>query len=375
MNTNEITILFAGDFVPPASNLNLYSDDLLNVLSTKDYSIVNLEAPITSCNSPIIKTGNHIKTGIQAIRHLKDGYFDAVALANNHIRDFGDEGVRDTIRVCHDNNIKTVGAGIQVIEAGEPLRIQLHGKRIAFLNYSEHEFNLASEKRAGANPFETIEAYNQIKQERKTNDHIFVIYHGGFEHSLFPTKRIVQIFKFLVELGVDGVIGHHTHFYSGVLRCKNKPLAFSLGNFYIKCSAKVDQKYLSTGLLLKISISQRGEISANYIPVKSDTEKQKIFIPELDVSKDIIKEIEKITEMTSDEKFLERYWDDLMLERENRILSLLMSATPLEYKLRKNLKYLNRIGEFRVRTLLNLFRCETHRLSVIDILERKLSER
>ncbi len=140
-----------------------------------------------------------MKTGFQAIRHLKNGYFDAVALANNHIRDFGDEGVRDTIKVCHDNNIKTVGAGIQVIEAGEPLRIQLHGKKISFLNYSEHEFNLASEERAGANPFDTIEVYNQIKQERKTNDHIFVIYHGGFEHSLFPTKRIVQIFKFLIE--------------------------------------------------------------------------------------------------------------------------------------------------------------------------------
>lgn len=374
MNTNDITILFAGDFVPPVSDLSLYSDDLLKELSSKDFSIVNLEAPITYCNRRIIKTGNHLKTNLQAIKYLKDGFFDAVALANNHIRDFGDEGVRDTLKLCNENNIKTVGAGIQAREAGEPLRIQLHGRKIVFLNYCEHEFNIATEKRAGANPFETIEVYNQIKREKKTNDHIFVIYHGGFEHSLLPTKRIVQIFRFLIELGVEGVIGHHTHFYSGVSKFKNKPMAFSLGNFYIKCSAKVDKNYLSTGLLLKISINQKGEVSANFVPIRNDTEKQKIFTPKPDESKDIIKEIEQITEMIGDEELLDRYWDDLLADRENRILSLLMSSTFIEYKLRKHFGYLNRISDFRLKTLLNLFRCETHRLSVIDILERKLAD-
>jgi hypothetical protein len=106
----------------------------------------------------------------------------------------------------------------------------------------------------------------------------------------------------------------------------------------------------------------------------NDTEEQQIFIPGIEFSKNVLEEIDRINEIITDGKALESHWNDVMLQKENRILSLLMSSTLFEYKLRKHLKYLNRIGDFRVKTLLNLFRCETHRLSVIDILERKLSD-
>ncbi|MFW5804750.1 MAG: CapA family protein, partial [bacterium] len=143
---NKITLLFADNFSTQENTDNIYSDELKEVLRDKDYSIVNLETPLTNGNQPIEKLGNNFKRNPQTIKHIKDGFFDAVTLSNNHIRDYDDEGVLDTLKTCNDQNIQTVGAGKNINDAAKPLRLNIKGKKISILNYSEKEFNIASEK-------------------------------------------------------------------------------------------------------------------------------------------------------------------------------------------------------------------------------------
>lgn len=90
-----INILLAGDFIPPETSENIYSDELLRVLEDKDFSIVNLEAPLTRSEDKILKTGNNFKAPLESMQHIVDGKFDAVALSTNHIIDIAivDQGV------------------------------------------------------------------------------------------------------------------------------------------------------------------------------------------------------------------------------------------------------------------------------------------
>lgn len=53
-----MSILFTGDFVPPSSCDNIFTNELTEVLREKDFSIINLEAPLTDSNSKTRKTGH-----------------------------------------------------------------------------------------------------------------------------------------------------------------------------------------------------------------------------------------------------------------------------------------------------------------------------
>jgi len=189
--SEEIKIIFTGDFIPPnKTDSQIYSDELLKLLKDKDFSITNLETPLTDSNVSITKTGRNFKRSPSSIKFIKEGHFDAVCLSNNHIRDYDDQGVVDTIDTCHKNNIKTVGAGKNLSEAKLPLHLNIKGKQISILNYSEKEFNIADNGKAGANPFDLIDAYNDVKREREKNDYVIVVYHGGLEYHHIPYPYI-----------------------------------------------------------------------------------------------------------------------------------------------------------------------------------------
>lgn len=266
MTDLSIKVLFAGDFIPPSPSGSIFSDLLLNVLGNNDFSVVNLEAPLTQSNNKILKTGNNFKSHPDSVQHIINGKFDAVALSNNHIRDFGGQGVLDTLEICKKSKILTVGAGKHLDAAGEPLMITIKGKRIAFLNFSEKEFNIAGQESPGANPFDLIDAFYQIQDAKAVCDVVFVIYHGGIEYHYLPIPTIIKQFKFLIDAGADGIVSHHTHRYSGVIEYRHKPIFLGLGNFLSSTKTKVTDDWL-IGVMAVVTISSDA-IQHQIIPTK-----------------------------------------------------------------------------------------------------------
>ena len=112
MNSN---ILISGDFVINDfwKDKITIGDELLKIFDDSDYNITNLEVPIPKDNAkPIIKTGPNIKGNSELISDiLLKLKIDLVTLANNHILDYGEEGLEDTINFCKDNKIDYTGAG------------------------------------------------------------------------------------------------------------------------------------------------------------------------------------------------------------------------------------------------------------------------
>jgi len=374
MNKESTTVLFTGDLIPASTSGNIYSEELLCVLEDKDFSIVNLEATLTRSEDRILKTGNNFKSSPESVQHIIRGKFDAVALSNNHIRDFGDQGVLDTLKTCKKHNILTVGAGKNIEAASEPLTVRIKGKKIVFLNYSEREFNIAGQDRPGANPFDVIDAFYQINAAKAGSDYVIVIYHGGVEYHHLPTPEIIKRFKFLVDAGADCVVSHHTHRCSGMIEYKKKPILFGLGNFLMPTKGKAFDSW-RIGLVAKIEISDDG-ILPLFIPTIMSHDFNLVDILTGDERQKILNFIDDISKKINNDKSIQDYWRAVYSNNTERIMKIIKSDSLLEYRLRKRFPLLfnSEITKYKHLNILNLIRCDSHREMFINILEDRYNK-
>lgn len=158
--------LIAGDLVinKPYKSLD---KNLISFFESSDFNIANLEAPITNKNTQILKTGPYLKSNENlTLDFLSSLNISLVTLANNHIKDYGEEGVLDTIAWCNLNNIETIGAGNNIQVAAEPKVIQRPEGSVAILNIAENEWSSAGTDTAGANGMDLIKDYNSIKDSK-----------------------------------------------------------------------------------------------------------------------------------------------------------------------------------------------------------------
>lgn len=234
----KLTINYFGDFCPIGKfekkdivGDSIWLGKLQDSLDEADINILNLECPLTTEKKPISKSGPNLKANPDTIQILKDIKIDVVCLANNHIMDFGDKGLRDTLVALEEAGIKYVGAGLDIHEAKRPLIIKKKGISFAFINVCETEFSIADQGEAGAAPLDLIENYYTILDAKKSVDHVIMIIHGGIEHYPHPTPRQLKQYRFFASLGVSAIIGHHSHHVQDWEVYKGVPIFYSLGNF------------------------------------------------------------------------------------------------------------------------------------------------
>lgn len=233
-------ILIAGDYSPRArvsDVLNNGRDKQLfsgidNIINSVDYSIVDFETVVVEKNMmPISKFGPNLRCSSNAVSALKNAGFDCVTLANNHFRDYGDEGVMKSLELFKTEGLDYVGGGMNIQEAEAILYKEFEDVSLAIINVCENEFSIATSKQAGSAPLDTIKVVRQIKLARKGADNVLIIVHGGHEHYQLPSPRMKELYRFFIEEGADAVINHHQHCYSGYEVYKEKPIFYGLGNF------------------------------------------------------------------------------------------------------------------------------------------------
>lgn len=233
-------ILIAGDFCDIYKTSEIISNNLYNELfeiisddvKSADYSFVNFEFPIVLNNeAPIHKCGPNLKGQLASVDAIKYAGFTCCTLANNHILDYGEKCLIDTINSIERAGIKTVGAGADLADASKTLYLEKEGKILAVINCCEHEFTIATETTAGANPLNPIQQYYKILEARQRADYVLVIVHGGHEHYQLPSPRMKETYRFFVDAGADAVVNHHQHCYSGYEIYNDKPIFYGIGNF------------------------------------------------------------------------------------------------------------------------------------------------
>lgn len=231
-------ILLVGDFFPglrlekamhqpPTEVLGSFASDIQQA----DLAIVNLEAPLTSHLQPILKTGPALKGSPQAAAFLKSAGFHLLALANNHILDFGEAGLQDTLDTLDKAGLQYVGAGAHAAAAAQPFWFTHSGSKLAVLNFADNEWSTTHGANAGANPIDPIENYRTIRAIKKQADFLLVITHSGHERYPLPSPRQKSLFRFYIEAGASAVVNHHPHCVSGYEQYQDGIIFYSLGNF------------------------------------------------------------------------------------------------------------------------------------------------
>ncbi len=225
-------LLLAGHYETAAQDSPSIAFEGFDLFHTDDISVVNHECPITSRGTKVTKPYNFRMLPGYA-RVLPEAGIEVVNLANNHIYDYGKEGLFDTISYLDSLGVLHVGAGRTRAEARKPVILRLKGHTIGFLGYyGGGEAPVAGEREPGVAPrnLEIIAADIQALRADSVG-YVVVILHWGTEKAEYPDNGQRAFAHGIIDAGADAVIGHHPHVLQGIERYRNGIIAYSLGNF------------------------------------------------------------------------------------------------------------------------------------------------
>lgn len=374
-------LLITGDFCPVGRNVQKIEnndcsifENFMPFLQESDFSITNLEAPLTFSESKIKKTGPNIKGNPIAAKMLSSVGFNLVTMANNHILDYGKEGIEDTTKYCEQENLNCVGAGKNLEDARKPYITTINNLKIGFLNFAENEFCAATENSYGANPVNPISNYYDIKKTKTKVDILFVIVHGGREHYQLPTPQQRERYRFYVDSGADIVVGHHTHCYSGYEIYNEKPIFYSLGNFIFDYKEKYQKGLWTQGYAIMFSLN-KNEIKFDLIPYNQGRKENPVLELLNEKEKTIFDEdIKRLNAIIVDDNLFKKEWNKYLKTQEKAYKGMLLLQNPyIREAIRRGLLpsvFLH--SKSHQLLLLNLLRCESHREIMTNILENEL---
>jgi poly-gamma-glutamate capsule biosynthesis protein CapA/YwtB (metallophosphatase superfamily) len=263
------------------------------LLQRSDITVANLETPITTRGEPQTKQYAY-RSSPDGLPAFKEAGFDLVNLANNHILDYGLEGLMDTFDVLDRYDIKRVGAGRNAKEAFQPVIITKNGVKVAFVGFSkvvpENWWKAGSETPGVADTYATKVPVDAIKNARKAADLVVVLAHWGAERAEQPEPYQIDFAKEYIDAGADLVVGAHPHVLQGFEQYKGKWIAYSLGNFVFTMNPN---PVTWESAILEATCDKSGECSLQVTPILT-----KLANPEPMSAEDGAKLFEKLTRIS-----------------------------------------------------------------------------
>lgn len=358
-------ILVAGDFYPRRRvqekiNKNDYSflDEVKPFTEKADYSVVNFEGCIADdTDKPIEKNGPNLRCDKRSLKVIKQAGFDCVTLANNHFRDYGNNGVAKTLIACNEYGLDYVGGGNNIKEAEQVLYKTINEKVLAIINICENEFSIADTDLGGSAPLNPIKNYYTIQEAKQNADFVIVIVHGGPELYFYPTPRMKYTYRFFVDAGADAVVNHHQHCISGNEIYKDKPIFYGLGNFCFDW-VTTSVNWWEEGYIVLIDfVENENAINYEIAPYMQFSEEPKVSFRS--VQKDFYERFDRINRIIADDKLLEDKFDEWCAKNKN-----ISIFEPYNTKISKGLYSRKLLPSFlsaqRLRLILNSIRCESH---------------
>ena len=211
-----------------------------NVTSAVDLLILNFENAATNSENAV-KGDVPLKCSPQYVPLARANNNTVATLANNHVCDYGIDGMRDTINYLNDAEIHNLGAGENETDAHKPVTQVINGRNITILNYmdsnnfAEYSYEMlpyANGSAPGYSAYNSTVAQKQIAEARGNgSDFVIVSMHYGNEYSMSPNEDQERISHELIDYGADVVVGAHPHVPQGIEMYHGKPICYSLGNF------------------------------------------------------------------------------------------------------------------------------------------------
>lgn len=205
------------------------------LLSAADLAFGNLEGVLIDGGEPGKKCSNPaacylFRSPTRYADHYKAAGFDVLSLANNHARDFDEEGRTSSMHAIADRGMHHSG------REGDFASLEVNGLKIAFLAYAvTKNSNMMLDYES---------AFTTVAHHAANHDIVVVSFHGGAEgvdHMRIPFAEeeyygeprgdVVWFARGVVDAGADLVVGHGPHVVRAMERYKGRLIAYSLGNF------------------------------------------------------------------------------------------------------------------------------------------------
>ena len=223
-------IFICGDIINQTTDKQFIDQSIINIIKGCDYSICNFEV---TCVSDLVKKGQMIQRP-STLTSLKVSGFDMLLLANNHITDYGYEGLKETIRRIDEFGFDRMGAGFDYEEVYRVKLLQINGLKIGLINLCEAQLGQFKEKgqKYGYAWIGDFDVDERIRMLRKEVDYLVLIPHAGLENYSVPLQQFRYLYHHWCDVGVDVIVGGHPHISQGIEQYGNSTIFYSLGNFF-----------------------------------------------------------------------------------------------------------------------------------------------
>jgi len=289
-------------------------------------AFVNLELPLSRRGQPAEKE-ILLRGTPEMATALSEARLDLLAIANNHILDYGEQALIDTLALLKKGGLAHTGAGANLSIARRPALIERSGFRIGLLAYSSiipRGFAAGIDK-TGLNPLRAHTSYRQhrdlteypgslptistwaepddlrrMKREvralKKQVDTVIVSHHWGTSMIHAPREFQGEIARASIDAGADIVLGGHPHVLQGIEFYKGVPIVYSMGNLIFDFEIPFFTKASKQTVLFGATLTKKGVVDIHFIPCWSgDFEKPRLLSPRRGEGKDIVDLIRRLS--------------------------------------------------------------------------------
>lgn len=276
--TDEVVIDFTGDINlaegwstttymdrQPNEIYDCLSKDLVLELQDADILMVNNEYTYSDRGYPLPGKAYTFRASPSRVDVLKQLDVDIVSLANNHVYDYGEDALLDTMDTLTQAGIPFVGAGKNLEEAKKIVYFTANGWKIAIVAATQIERSYAYTKEATEDAPGVLKTLNPdkfvevIQEADKNSDYVIAYPHWGTEGTNTYGADQQELAEAFVEAGADAIIGAHTHCLQGITSIDGVPVIYSLGNFWF------NGRTIETGIA-QVRIQKDGSLRFRFLP-------------------------------------------------------------------------------------------------------------
>ncbi|MBP5265255.1 MAG: CapA family protein [Lachnospiraceae bacterium] len=280
---DAITFTFTGDvnladgvatrnFMDRQKNglVDCFSPDLLELMQQSDVFVVNNEFAFTNRGTALSGKAFTFRADPKLVTQISAIGTDVVTLGNNHVWDYGEIGMKDTLSTFRDIELPYIGAGENLDEAEKIIYYVAGGRKIALVDATQIERTYdytkeATDERAGVLKCLHPEKYcSVISRAKKNADIVIAVVHWGTEGNAMYGQDQINLANAFIHSGADVIIGGHPHCLQGIEFVGDVPIYYSLGNYWFSSTSNMPTAY-DTGLA-EVTIHSDGKTDLRFIP-------------------------------------------------------------------------------------------------------------
>lgn len=279
ISEEEVVLAFAGDisFAEGYANMaalqqrggrieECFDERLLQEMQEADIFMVNNEFPYTDRGTPTEGKTYTFRSKPENVKYLYDMGVDIVSVANNHVYDYGEVSLLDTLSTLEGAAMPYVGAGRNIEEAVKPVYFVANDMKIAYVSATQIEQgDYPDTVGAGASSAGVFRCWNEehiydvIREAKEKSEFVVAYIHWGTELSeTLHWAQSEQAVK-LAEAGADLIVGDHPHCLQEISYIGDTLVIYSMGNFWF------NSKTQDTGIL-KVVLAENRMKSIQFVP-------------------------------------------------------------------------------------------------------------